>query len=195
MPRSTACTFRQQWGQCNFVSKCAFSNICAEESVPAVFAGFQIFRSSLRFRHEYYYCWLLFVVCRSEHSTVTSSFSTVAQANDDKWYTPNFDKKLGDDLKLYLQMTHGCFEYGVENPKYSCSNCKVAKHCSKACQTANWTKKEHKHVCGVYMENQAGGGCVPVLLRSCHWINESLFVDRMRERQALFLEAASSRSL
>ena len=111
------------------------------------------------------------------------------------WFHPDFDKEFGEELVESVQELIGCFECGAPAPKNNCSRCKLAKYCNQECQVGDW-KKIHKGLCRVYCENKApqgasAGGAVPICLMSVSLLSEEMFVQAMRQRRTLFIEAAS----
>ena len=122
--------------------------------------------------------------------------SSMAQEDTNNWYSPDFDKELGDELVEAVQKSVGCFECGNPDPKLRCSRCKLAKYCNQECQKGDW-KKAHKDLCSTYVMNRepqgsgSPGGAVPILVKSVGLISEPMFVKCMRHRRTVFLEAAS----
>ena len=118
----------------------------------------------------------------------------ISQSNN--WYTPDFDKELGDKLIEEVQEIVGCFECGTPAPKLRCSRCKLAKYCHAECQKTDW-KKTHKSLCRTYLETSRGSSDnnpdpVPILLKSVGLLSEPMFVKSMLQRRVVFLEAVAS---
>lgn len=119
----------------------------------------------------------------------------MAKATKEGWYSSDFDKEWGERIIEAVQGEIGCFECGNPEPTLRCSRCKLAKYCNQDCQKGDW-KKQHKQLCRVYLENKTPqpeqpGGCVPILLYSVGLMGEPMFVDTLRQRQKLFLDAAA----
>ncbi|KIM35352.1 hypothetical protein M413DRAFT_449809 [Hebeloma cylindrosporum] len=50
-------------------------------------------------------------------------------------------------MQVYYKSRMACrADCGEQNPKFSCSKCKIARYCSPACQSEDW--KYHKTYCG-----------------------------------------------
>lgn len=106
------------------------------------------------------------------------------------FFDPKFDKELNDVLLLGTKSL-GCVECGKKGADQRCSRCQFRWYCGSECQRKDW--KRHKEECSTFCENRetkngVAGACMPILLKSVHFLEEESFVLAMRTRRKDFLK-------
>lgn len=102
------------------------------------------------------------------------------------WLDLNFDKDIGEDC-VQLVQSNGCFQCHKPNPSKTCSQCKIAKYCSPACQRANWS--DHRGQCKTYHKiNQDKDFPRVVALRGGNFICDHVVSDALHERRRRYFK-------
>lgn len=122
------------------------------------------------------------VSCDSEFISGVSGYS----------FNKDFDSDISACLVDIVQELIGCFHCHGNNPTKICSNCKIARYCSKKCQKLSWkdTEEPHKAKCGKFsaIKNDPGSHIIVGLYTHCLLEGTRALELAMSRRTTSFLD-------